>query len=91
MAHVNTICYNQVGFQHKIYDMMLSIKKVTLWSIIPEQLKTLSYRKYGEEGLPDNTIKINLKGSAGQSFCAFLAKGVSVTLEGDSNDYVAKV
>lgn len=46
--------------------------------------------KYGEEGLPDNSIKINLKGSAGQSFCAFLAKGVSVTLEGDSNDYVAK-
>ncbi|XP_042242518.1 glutamate synthase [NADH], amyloplastic-like isoform X2 [Homarus americanus] len=54
---------------------------------------TLSYHialKYGEEGLPDNSIQINLAGSAGQSFCAFLAKGVTVTLEGDANDYVAK-
>lgn len=54
---------------------------------------TLSYHialKYGEEGLPDNSIQINLTGSAGQSFCAFLAKGVTVTLEGDSNDYVGK-
>ncbi|XP_069156175.1 uncharacterized protein [Procambarus clarkii] len=54
---------------------------------------TLSYHialKYGEDGLPDNSIQISLAGSAGQSFCAFLAKGVSVTLEGDANDYVAK-
>lgn len=46
--------------------------------------------KYQEEGLPDNSITIQLTGSAGQSFCAFLTKGVSVTLEGDANDYVAK-
>ncbi len=46
--------------------------------------------KYGEEGLPEDTININLNGSAGQSFCAFLAKGVTVTLEGDANDYVGK-
>jgi glutamate synthase (NADPH/NADH) len=46
--------------------------------------------KFGEEGLPDDSININLTGSAGQSFCAFLAKGVTVTLEGDSNDYVGK-
>jgi glutamate synthase (NADH) len=54
---------------------------------------TLSYHialKYGEEGLPKDLIYIKLKGSAGQSFCAFLAKGVVVELEGDSNDYVAK-
>ncbi|KAK7070468.1 hypothetical protein SK128_010174 [Halocaridina rubra] len=54
---------------------------------------TLSYhiaRKFGEDGLPDNTIQIRLTGSAGQSFCAFLAKGVTVTLEGDANDYVGK-
>ena len=49
------------------------------------------YRKFGEEGLPENSIVINLQGSAGQSFCAFLAKGVKVTLEGDANDYVGKV
>ena len=46
--------------------------------------------KYGEEGLPEDTINIKLTGSAGQSFCAFLAKGVTVTLEGDANDYVGK-
>ncbi|XP_071536685.1 uncharacterized protein [Panulirus ornatus] len=54
---------------------------------------TLSYHialKYGEDGLAENSIHINLIGSAGQSFCAFLAKGVTVTLEGDANDYVAK-
>ncbi len=47
-------------------------------------------RKYGEAGLPDDTIRIRLKGSAGQSFGAFLAPGVSLYLEGDTNDYLAK-
>ncbi|XP_072941107.1 uncharacterized protein [Epargyreus clarus] len=55
---------------------------------------TLSYHiamKYGEGGLPDGTtVNISLTGSAGQSFCAFLSKGVTVTLEGDANDYVGK-
>ncbi|XP_046391906.1 glutamate synthase [NADH] isoform X1 [Ischnura elegans] len=54
---------------------------------------TLSYAislKYGDNGLPPNSIKINVKGSAGQSFCAFMTKGVHVTLEGDANDYVGK-
>ncbi|KAG1666594.1 putative glutamate synthase [NADPH] [Nymphon striatum] len=54
---------------------------------------TLSHviaRKYGEEGLPDESIHLKLTGSGGQSFCAFLAKGVKVELEGDSNDYVGK-
>lgn len=54
---------------------------------------TLSYHisiKTQEDGLPDNSINIKLTGSAGQSFCAFLVKGVHVTLEGDANDYVGK-
>lgn len=55
---------------------------------------TLSYhiaKLYGEPGLPlDNLININLEGTAGQSFCAFLPHGVSVKLEGDANDYVGK-
>jgi len=46
--------------------------------------------KYGAEGLPDSTINIKFKGSAGQSFCAFLAGGVNVRLEGEANDYVGK-
>jgi glutamate synthase domain-containing protein 2/glutamate synthase domain-containing protein 1/glutamate synthase domain-containing protein 3 len=47
-------------------------------------------RRYGEEGLPEDTINCLFQGSAGQSFGAFLAKGISMTLEGDSNDYFAK-
>src|SRR5579864_4308297 len=44
-------------------------------------------RRYGSDGLPGDTIRISFKGSAGQSFGAFLAKGVTLTLEGDANDY----
>ena len=47
-------------------------------------------RRYGSEGLPDDTIQIQLAGSAGQSFGAFLARGVTLTLEGDANDYTGK-
>ncbi|VDM52133.1 unnamed protein product [Angiostrongylus costaricensis] len=48
-------------------------------------------KRYGEGGLTGNrSLKISLEGSAGQSFCAFLAKGVTVELEGDANDYVGK-
>ena len=53
----------------------------------------LSYKiskKFGEEGLPEDTIAINFKGSAGQSFGAFLANGVTFNLLGDANDYVGK-
>lgn len=45
---------------------------------------------YGSEGLPDGTIKCRFKGSAGQSFGAFLSPGVELHLEGDSNDYLGK-
>ena len=47
-------------------------------------------KRYGAEGLPDATINISLKGSAGQSFGAFVPKGIKLSLEGDSNDYVGK-
>ena len=47
-------------------------------------------RKYGEEGLPDGAIDIELEGSGGQSFGAFLAPGVSIRLAGDTNDYMGK-
>jgi glutamate synthase domain-containing protein 3 len=47
-------------------------------------------RRYGSAGLPDDTIRIHLSGSAGQSFGAFLAKGVTLKLEGEANDYVGK-
>jgi glutamate synthase domain-containing protein 2/glutamate synthase domain-containing protein 1/glutamate synthase domain-containing protein 3 len=47
-------------------------------------------RRYGSKGLSDDTIRIRFNGSAGQSFGAFLANGVSLFLEGDANDYVGK-
>lgn len=53
-------------------------------------LSGLIAEKYGEEGLPDSTINVKFKGSAGQSFGAFLVKGVSFKLEGETNDYFAK-
>ncbi|KLK90413.1 glutamate synthase [Microvirga vignae] len=47
-------------------------------------------KRYGHEGLPDDTITVNLKGTAGQSFGAWLAAGVTLNLEGVANDYVGK-
>ncbi len=47
-------------------------------------------RRYGSKGLPDDTINIKLNGSAGQSFGCWGAKGLTMTLEGDANDYFAK-
>ena len=47
-------------------------------------------KKYGEVGLPDGTINIKFKGSAGQSFGAFAVKGLSLRLEGEANDYFGK-
>ncbi|MCE2482074.1 MAG: glutamate synthase subunit alpha, partial [Alphaproteobacteria bacterium] len=47
-------------------------------------------KRYGHEGLPEDTIAIRVKGSAGQSFGAWGARGVSFELEGDANDYIGK-
>jgi len=47
-------------------------------------------KRYGHEGLPDDTITVKLKGTAGQSFGAWLAAGVTLALEGEANDYVGK-
>jgi glutamate synthase (NADPH/NADH) large chain len=46
--------------------------------------------RYGSAGLPDDTIRFQFRGSAGQSFAAFLPRGVTLTLEGEANDYVGK-
>ncbi len=53
-------------------------------------LSGLIARKYGAAGLPENTVNVKFKGSAGQSFGAFLVNGVSFKLEGEANDYFAK-
>jgi glutamate synthase (ferredoxin) len=47
-------------------------------------------RRYGAQGLPDDTIRLHFKGSAGQSFGAFVPRGIRLSLEGDANDYLGK-
>ena len=47
-------------------------------------------RRWGAQGLPDDTIRVNCAGSAGQSFGAFIPRGITLTLDGDANDYVGK-
>jgi len=47
-------------------------------------------RRYGGRGLPEDTISLHFRGSAGQSFGAFIPTGVTLTLEGDANDYLGK-
>jgi glutamate synthase domain-containing protein 3 len=53
-------------------------------------LSSVIAKKYGPKGLPPDTIQIEFTGSAGQSFGAFLARGISIHLEGAANDYVGK-
>ena len=53
-------------------------------------LGSLVTRRYGADGLPAGTIDITFRGSAGQSFGAFLPRGVTLRLLGDANDYVGK-
>lgn len=57
---------------------------------IPVRINYYISKKYGDVGLPDDTIRLIFKGTAGQSFGAFNHKGVSLTLIGEANDYVGK-
>jgi glutamate synthase domain-containing protein 2/glutamate synthase domain-containing protein 1/glutamate synthase domain-containing protein 3 len=72
------------------HPLSLSYKvKNTFRSIGTNLSGEIAYR-YGDEGLPENTLNLTLTGSAGQSLGAFLVKGVRMTLVGESNDYVGK-
>jgi glutamate synthase domain-containing protein 2/glutamate synthase domain-containing protein 1/glutamate synthase domain-containing protein 3 len=69
-------------------DIELPIKNTnrTVGTILGSEVS----RKYGLEGLPEDTIKIRFSGSAGQSLGAWLPRGVSITVDGDANDYLGK-
>ncbi|MBI1958340.1 MAG: glutamate synthase subunit alpha, partial [Candidatus Rokubacteria bacterium] len=69
-------------------DVRLPIRNVnrTVGTILGSEIT----RRRGGEGLPDDTIRLHFTGSAGQSFGAFVPRGVTLTLEGDSNDYLGK-
>jgi glutamate synthase (NADPH/NADH) large chain len=67
-------------------DLPITNTNRTCGTMLSNQVATL----YGNAGLPDDTISIKLKGTAGQSFAAFLAHGISIELTGEGNDYVGK-
>jgi glutamate synthase (ferredoxin) len=69
-------------------DMRLPIRNVhrTVGTILGSEVTV----RYGPDGLPDDTIRIHFTGSAGQSFGAFVPRGITLTLEGDANDYIGK-
>ena len=69
-------------------DLRLPIRNVnrTVGTILGSEIT----RRHGAEGLPDDTIRLHFTGSAGQSFGAFVPRGVTLLLEGDANDYVGK-
>jgi glutamate synthase (NADPH) large chain len=77
------------ALEHKTpVDLRLSIRNVhrTVGTILGYEVTS----RYGAAGLPDDTIRVHFTGSAGQSFGAFLPRGITLVLEGDSNDYIAK-
>ena len=69
-------------------DAILPIKNTnrTVGTILGYEIT----KRYGALGLPDDTVKLHFNGSAGQSFGAFVPRGVTMTIEGDANDYVGK-
>jgi len=69
-------------------DLRLPVRNVnrTVGTLLGHEITS----RYGGEGLPEDTIRIHFTGSAGQSFGAFVPKGITLILEGDSNDYLGK-
>jgi len=74
--------------RQKPVDIILPIRNTnrTVGTILGYEIT----KRYGAEGLPEDTIKVHFTGSAGMSFSAFVPKGVTLTLEGDANDYTGK-
>ena len=83
------IALSQPALEHKQpVEIQLPIRNSnrTVGAMLSGQIT----KRYGEDGLPPETIKIHFSGSAGQSFAAFLAKGIDIHLNGDTNDYMGK-
>jgi glutamate synthase (ferredoxin) len=69
-------------------DAELAIRNVN--RVVGTTLGSEVTRRYGGQGLPEDTINLHFRGSAGQSFGAFIPRGLTLTLEGDANDYLGK-
>ncbi|MDC0531208.1 glutamate synthase large subunit, partial [Alphaproteobacteria bacterium] len=80
-------CANAIN-ERQCVELALKIKNTN--RTVGAMLSGKIAKKYGHEGLPKDTIKVKFVGSAGQSFGAWLSKGVTFNLEGDANDYVGK-
>ncbi len=74
--------------KQKPVEINLPIRNInrTACTILSQEIA----KRYGLKGLPEDTIRIHFTGSAGQSFAGFLANGISITVEGDANDYTGK-
>jgi len=94
--------FDKHEFEKELLEKVrVTIKNPTQKSVVSAQICNLNRsfgarisgeiaKYYGDEGLDDNSIIFNLKGTAGQSFGVFLSKGVTLNLEGVANDYVGK-
>lgn len=69
-----------------VIDIPISNTNRTVGTMLSNQVAT----RYGNAGLPNDTIRVNFTGTSGQSFAAFLAKGITFELTGEGNDYVGK-
>ncbi|MBI5287719.1 MAG: glutamate synthase large subunit [Chloroflexi bacterium] len=93
------------GLEHAVDQKLIALSSEALSDGAPVEIETCVRntnrsvgtmlgseltRRWGGKGLPDNTIRIHLRGSAGQSFGAFVPRGITLRLEGDANDYAAK-
>ena len=87
MRELLAICKSNLESGQPV-DITLPIKNTD--RVVGTILGSEITRRYGEQGLPADTIKLHFKGSAGQSFGAFLPRGVTLRLEGDANDHVGK-
>lgn len=74
--------------EKKSIELNLPLKNI--YRTVGARLSGEIVKRYGAEGLPEDTIKINFTGSGGQSFGAFLAPGITLKIEGDVNDYLGK-
>ncbi len=81
------LCKEALDNKKKV-DIILPIKNTnrTVGTILGYHIT----KKYGAEGLPEDTVNVHFNGSAGMSFGAFVPRGVTMTLEGDANDYIGK-
>lgn len=85
--HLLKLCKPALDKQHPV-ELKLPINNTN--RVVGTILGSEVTRRFGEHGLPEDTIRLNFQGSAGQSFGAFVPRGITLNLEGDANDYVGK-